>query len=208
MPSASRRPSTTPTTPLPVGESKSGDGREVELALLARRRRSQAPADARSPAPRSPPVAATSFSSNPLAANDGHDLRLAFGERAGLVDDEGVDLLHPLQRFGVLDQHADLGAASDADHDRHRRRQTERAGTGDDQDRDRGDQSEGETAAPARRCSTRRMPASATAITAGTNQPRHLVGQPLDRRPRAAAPPRPSARSATAWCRGRPFRPA
>ena len=34
------------------------------------------------------------------------DRGLAFGQRAGLVDDEGVDLLHPLERLGVLDQHA------------------------------------------------------------------------------------------------------
>jgi hypothetical protein len=49
-----------------------------------------------------------------------------------------------LQRLGVLDQHAGLGAAADADHDRHRRGEAERAGTGDDQHRDRGDQAEGE----------------------------------------------------------------
>ena len=66
--------------------------------------------------------------------HDGGDLRLAFGQRAGLVDDERVDLLHPLERLGVLDQHAGLRAAADADHDRHRRRQAERAGAGDDED--------------------------------------------------------------------------
>jgi hypothetical protein len=37
--------------------------------------------------------------------------RAALGERAGLVDDQRVDLLHPLQRLGVLDQDAGLRAA-------------------------------------------------------------------------------------------------
>ena len=55
--------------------------------------------------------------------DDGRDLRLAFGQRSGLVDHQGVDFLHPLQRFGVLDQDAGARAAPDADHDRHRRRQ-------------------------------------------------------------------------------------
>ena len=115
--------------------------------------------------------------------NDGHHLRLALRERSGLVDDERVDLFHPLQRLGVLDQHPDLGAAPHTDHDRHRRRQTECAGTGDDQNRNASDQSEGETRlgpvdAPGRESHERdddhrrHEPA------------RHLVGQPLDRRPR------------------------
>ena len=37
---------------------------------------------------------------------DRDDLRLAFGQGAGLVEDERVDRLHALQRLGVLDQHA------------------------------------------------------------------------------------------------------
>ena len=42
---------------------------------------------------------------------DGHQPGLALGERAGLVDDHGVDLLHRLEGLGVLDQHAGLRAA-------------------------------------------------------------------------------------------------
>ena len=49
--------------------------------------------------------------------NDGDDLRLAFGQSPGLVDDEGIDFLHTLQSLGALDQDACLRAASDADHD-------------------------------------------------------------------------------------------
>jgi hypothetical protein len=48
--------------------------------------------------------------------------RLALGQGAGLVDDERVDLLDALQRPGILDEHARLGAAADRHHDRHRRR--------------------------------------------------------------------------------------
>ena len=76
--------------------------------------------------------------------HDGGDRGLALGQRAGLVDDERVDLLHVLQRLGVLDQHAGLGAAPDADHDRHRRGEPERTGAGDDQHRDGGDEAVGE----------------------------------------------------------------
>ena len=76
--------------------------------------------------------------------HDRDDLRLAFGQRAGLVDDERVDLLHALERLGILDQHAGLRAAADADHDRHRRGEAERAGAGDDQHAHGGDQRVGE----------------------------------------------------------------
>src|SRR5882724_1243032 len=37
--------------------------------------------------------------------------RLAFGERARLVQDERVDLLHQLERFGLADEDAGTGAA-------------------------------------------------------------------------------------------------
>ena len=67
-------------------------------------------------------------------------LRLAFGQRAGLVDDQGVDFLQGLERFGVFDEHSGVGAAAGADHDRHRRSETEGAGTGDDEHGDRIDQ--------------------------------------------------------------------
>ena len=51
----------------------------------------------------------------------------------------------------------------------------------------------GEGAAPARRSPRREGQRSAMAITAGTNQPDDLVGQPLDRRAASAAP------AATIW---------
>ena len=89
----------------------------------------------------------------------GH-LGLALGQRAGLVDHQRVDLGEALERLGVLDQHARLGAAPGADHDRHRRREAERAGAGDDQHRDRGDQRVGHGRRRAEQRPARRRPGS------------------------------------------------
>ena len=62
--------------------------------------------------------------------------RAADGERAGLVEDGGVDLGQALQRIAGFDQDAALEQAPRR-HDLHRRHgQAERAGTGDDQKRD------------------------------------------------------------------------
>ena len=72
-----------------------------------------------------------------------HNPGLAFGQRAGLVDDQRVDLLEPLERLRVLDEHARSRAPPDADHDRHRRREAERARAGDDQHRHRRDEAIG-----------------------------------------------------------------
>ena len=66
--------------------------------------------------------------------------RPALGQRAGLVDDQGVDLAQVLDRGGVAEQHAIRRAAAGGDHDRHRRGQAERTGAGDDQHRHRIDQ--------------------------------------------------------------------
>ncbi len=64
---------------------------------------------------------------------DDDESRLALRQRAGLVHDQRVGPVQHLQRLGVADEHARLGAAAGADHDRHRRRQAQRTGTGDDQ---------------------------------------------------------------------------
>ena len=48
---------------------------------------------------------------------------LPLGQRAGLVDHERIDPLQNLECLGVLDQHARGRAPAGADHDRHRRRQ-------------------------------------------------------------------------------------
>ena len=62
-----------------------------------------------------------------------NELRLAFGQRSGFVDDEGVDFFQNLQRFGILDEHAGACAAADADHDRHGSGESQGAGAGDDE---------------------------------------------------------------------------
>ncbi len=69
-----------------------------------------------------------------------HQFGFAFGQRAGLVDHQGIDLAQHLDRFGVLEQDAAGGAFAHRDHDRHGRRQAQRAGARDDQHRHRIDQ--------------------------------------------------------------------
>ena len=136
----------------------------------------------------------------PLARrHDRDDARPAFGQRAGLVDHERIDLLQALQRLGRADQHAGARALADADHDRHRRREAERAGAGDDQHRDRGDQRIGERRGrspdrPGRECQQRD----------GDHRGHEPAG---DRRRRgagsvraSAAPRPPWRRCGPAWC--------
>ena len=72
--------------------------------------------------------------------DDAEHSRLAFGERAGFVDDQGVDFFHGLEGFGVLDQDSGVGAAAGAHHDGHRSGESQGAGAGDDEDCDRVDQ--------------------------------------------------------------------
>ena len=75
---------------------------------------------------------------------DGDKLRLAHRQRAGLVDEQGIALLEPLQRLGVLDKYPGLGPPPRRRHDRHRRGEAERTGTGDDQHGDSRDQCVGQ----------------------------------------------------------------
>ncbi len=176
-------PSTLPVTPLPVGESNSFASLKSRLRSFAARRIASASGCSLA---RSTLAARRriSVSSKSVRGNDGDHLRLAFGQRARLVDHQRVDLFHALERFGILDQHAGLGAASDADHDRHRRGKPERAGAGDDQDADGCDQAErhpgfrSEPGPDAERNDSRN--------DHGGNEPAgDLIGQPLDRRARA-----------------------
>ena len=72
------------------------------------------------------------------------ELRLALGERAGLVHHQRVNLFQNLQGLGVLDEHTGSGAAAGSDHDGHRRRQSQRARAGDDEHRHRAHESVGQ----------------------------------------------------------------
>ena len=141
--------------PFRLGESKSRTGESSSLRSAA----AATMAAARGCSlPRSTLAAScsTCVSSKSGRRHDRHDLRLAFGERAGLVDHERVDLFHALERFGVLDQHAGLRAAADADHDRHRRREAQRARAGDDQHAHCRDQADRRSAVPGRKSPRRR----------------------------------------------------
>ena len=64
---------------------------------------------------------------------DGDHTRRALGERAGLVHEQHVHVLHALERFGIAYEHAFTRAASDADHYRHGCGKTQRTGAGDDE---------------------------------------------------------------------------
>ena len=68
--------------------------------------------------------------------DDRGDGRLALGQRAGLVEQHGVDGAHALQREPVLDQHAAAGGAFGRDRHHQRDRQAQRVRAGDDQHRD------------------------------------------------------------------------
>ena len=204
LPSTTCWPSTVPSAPLPVGESKSANRRGRDALLLRGARRWRARADARSRARRWPQAQDLGLVKSLRRARWRHG-RLALGQRAGLVDDERVDLLHVLEGLGVLDQHAGLGAASDADHDRHRRRKPERARTGDDQHGDRRDEAVGEARLRAPDAPRRRRPAARPRSRPARTSP--TPGRPGAGSARGCAGPRRrAARSATAWCRARPSR--
>ena len=101
LPSATARPSIVPVTPLPVTDAKSGrrpaastprslrrgDDRGGER-MLARAFETGAERQDRR------------FVEAARAGTTAIDARLAFGQGAGLVDDERVDLLHALERLG------------------------------------------------------------------------------------------------------------
>ncbi len=67
------------------------------------------------------------------------DFGLAFGERAGFVNDQRIDLGESLQRFRITDEDAGVRAATDRNHDGHRRGESQRAWASNDQHGDCGD---------------------------------------------------------------------
>ena len=71
-------------------------------------------------------------------------IRPAFGQRSGLIDNERVDFSESFECLGVFHEHTFPRAASHADHDRHRCGQSERARACNDQHGHRIDQGMGE----------------------------------------------------------------
>ena len=206
LPSAAVLPPTVPVTPLPVTASKCSAACRFDAALGRTVEDRFGQADAPTPSPGWPRRAAPSSSSKRLSRDHIGQLRPAFGQRAGLVDDQRIDLGEALQRLGVADQHAGLRAAPRRGHDRHRRRQPQRAGTGDDQHRHGG-----HDGIDHRRLRSEQCPGDER--DDGDQHHRrheiggHPVGQPLDRRARRAAPWPPSRQCATASSRRRPSAP-
>src|SRR6266545_7424670 len=70
------------------------------------------------------------------AAEQIRELRMADGQRACLVECDGVYPLSRLERGGALDQDPARRAATRSDHERGRRREAKRTRAGDDQDGD------------------------------------------------------------------------
>ena len=143
------RSSTRPRSRARARRSPSASGCSLPWSMLAARR-------------------STSSSAVARGSDDAIDRRLAFGQRAGLVDDERVDLSEVLDRRGIAEQDALRRRLAGRDHDRHRRRQSERAGAGDDQHRDGVDQAVDPARLRVRTSPRRRTSATAMPITATT----------------------------------------
>ena len=74
---------------------------------------------------------------SPLKRRDVAEFQRPFGQRAGLVEGEGVDAGQPLQGRAALEQHAGAGQPAQRGDDRRRRRQDQGARAGDHQHRQR-----------------------------------------------------------------------
>nr|WP_323368430.1 hypothetical protein [Cumulibacter manganitolerans] len=108
--------------------------------------------------------------------DDLRDLRLALGQGAGLVEDDGVDAGGGLDRGRVLEQDPAPGAQRGPHHDGGRCGQTEGIGTGDHDDGD-GEQQRGLHACP---CREPDQEGAGAAAQRDEHQPeRRPVGQPL-----------------------------
>ena len=108
--------------------------------------------------------------------DEGH---LAGGDRAGLVEHDGVDRARGLQDLGALDEQPELGAAAGADHQRGRGGQSERARAGDDEHGDGGGERERGALAGAEPEAER---GDGERDDDGHEDARDAVGEPLDRR--------------------------
>ena len=206
LPSASRLPSTTPTTPLPAGALKPRTGarsilRSVAAVTIA--------AASGCSLPRS--VLAAKCSTCVSSKPDAGTIATTFGlpsVSVPVLSMTRVSIFSIRSRcLGILDQNPRLGAASYTHHDRHRRSEAERAGAGDDQTRSLPPPARRRSAARGRTTAHDAKAMSATAITVGTNQPATWsASRWIGARLRCASPP--SARFGTATCRVRPCRRA
>ncbi len=166
---ARRRPGGRPRS---RGHRGPAEGREVGRPRAARRApATTARADRvlRAGLERPRPAAARRRRTRPVRGDHVDQRHLAAGDRAGLVEHDGVDPPRRLQHLGPADQDAELGTAAGADHEGGRRGQAERTRAGDDQDRDGGGE-RGRTPRPSAPSQKPRVP-TASAITIGTKTP-------------------------------------
>ena len=78
------------------------------------------------------------FASGGGSSGDLDECHLSRGDRAGFVEDNGVDGSGGFQDFGAFDHDAELGSAAGTDQKCGRGGQSQSAGAGDDQHSDRG----------------------------------------------------------------------
>ena len=169
LPSATTRPSTSPLTPLPVTE-RTPRARPASRPVRVPRRRSPRRAGARWRARRA--AASRAGRPRPIPRRQDRD-HVAACLRSVCRSCPCTSVSTCSSRLERLGDRISTPAPAPfpvTHHDRHRRRQAERAGTGDDQHRDRGDQRMGERGGGPQSAQPR-SDSSATAITAGTNQP-------------------------------------
>ena len=140
LPIDTLRPSTVPAHTLPGHRLEIGDVATGRCSARVHRRRSPAPEGCSLTLSRLAASCSSVVSSTRPCSARRSPARFAFGERAGLVDDQRGHLFEQFERLGVPEEHARLCAAAGAHHDRHRRGQAERARTRDDQDGDRIDE--------------------------------------------------------------------
>ena len=183
LPSATARPARRPRTPMPLLDSKPSGALERETALArgandrGRQGMLAALVDARGQAQHLV-LAMAGGGDHPVQG------RLAFGQGAGLVDDQGVDLAQVLDRRRIAKEDALRRRLAAGHHDRHRRGEAERTGAGDDEHGHGVDQAPdparlGAVQAPGEERQ------DGNGDHADDEPARHLVGHALHRRPAA-----------------------
>src|SRR6266542_1794355 len=177
VPTRTSRPAMVARTPLPVTESNpvagAGDDRRGERVLAV---------DLRRGGQRQQLVLGETGGRADIG-----ERRLAGGDRAGLVQHDGVEPMGGFEGFGRADEDARLRALSGTDHNGQRSGQAQGARAGDDEHGDRGDQREGQRGRwagdePDREGDDRDRDDRGDEVRGDR------VGQPLDRRPRRLRP--------------------
>ena len=132
-PIATSRPSTVAPDAAPGQRLEAGRPRVARRRALRGRRRSPGPAGARSRASTAAASASIVVDAAPSATTGRRATGVAHRQRAGLVEDDHVELAGPLEGDPVLHQQAVARAERGRDRDDQRDREAQRVGAGDDE---------------------------------------------------------------------------